>query len=112
MPKKRDFTKEIKDVLFESHSEREDGMVDAEVSEEVYAMIINKVPQNKALSQTDFQSLLISICEEVVKFMHSKIEDLPKSIATSFAFDFVSQLIMSASTTVSHKEDEFDPMFG
>ena len=112
MPKKRDFIKEMKDVLFESHSEREDGMIDAEVSEEVYDMIINKVPQNKALSQTDFQSVLMEVCDMVVKFMQSKIEELPESMATPFAFDFVSQLLLSASTVVTDKGDEYDPMFG
>ena len=73
MPEKRDFIKEMKDVLFESHSEREDGMIEAEVSEEVYDMIVNNVPQNKPLSQTEFQSLLIIICEKIVKYLKSKI---------------------------------------
>ena len=112
MPEKRDFIKEMKDVLFESHSEREDGMIEAEVSEEVYDMIVNNVPQNKPLSQTEFQSLLIIICEKIVKYLKSKIEDLPDSIATPFAFDFVGQLLMSASTVITDKGDEYDPMFG
>tara|TARA_R110000751_G_scaffold225684_1_gene327618 strand:+ start:127 stop:465 length:339 start_codon:yes stop_codon:yes gene_type:complete len=110
--KKRDFLKEMKDVLFDSHSEREDGMIDAEVSEEVYDMIVNNVPQNKALSHTEFQSVLIMICEKVVKHLKSKIEELPESMATPFAFDFVSQLLMSASTVITDKGDKFDPMFG
>tara|TARA_R110002012_G_C11631403_1_gene609851 strand:- start:1295 stop:1633 length:339 start_codon:yes stop_codon:yes gene_type:complete len=109
---KRDFIKEMKGVLFESYSEREDGMVEAVVSKVVYNMIISKVPQNKALSSIDFQSVLLDVCEEVVKFMQSKIEDLSDSIATPFAFDFVSQLLMSASTIIPDKGDEYDPMFG
>ena len=48
MSEKRDFIKEMKDVIFETHSQREDGMIEAEVSEEVYDMIIDNVPQNKA----------------------------------------------------------------
>ena len=44
--------------------------------------------------------------------MQSKIEDLSDSIATPFAFDFVSQLLMSASTIIPDKGDEYDPMFG
>ena len=100
MSEKRDFLKEMKDVLFETHSERDDGMIEAEVCEEVYDMIIKNVPQNKV------------ICEMVVKYMQSKIEDLPTSIATPFAFDFITQLLMSASTVITDSGDEYDPMFG
>ena len=112
MSEKRDFLKEMKDVLFETHSERDDGMIEAEVCEEVYDMIIKNVPQNKALSQKEFHSILKVICEMVVKYMQSKIEDLPTSIATPFAFDFITQLLMSASTVITDSGDEYDPMFG
>ena len=44
--------------------------------------------------------------------MQSKIEGLSESIATPFAFDFVSQLLMSASTVITDKGDKYDPMFG
>jgi len=77
-----------------------------------YYYALKNVPQNKALSQNEFHSILKVICEMVVKYMQSKIEGLPTLIATPFAFDFITQLLMSASTVITDKGDEYDPMFG
>ena len=105
------FMEKMKDVLFDSHEEREDGMIEAEVNEEIHNMIIEKVPQNKSLNQSEYQAILIKVSMEVANYLLERIDDLPKSLASSFAFDFVSQLLMSASSVVTEKDDKYDPMW-
>ena len=108
---KQSFVDKMKDALFEKHKEREDGMVEAEVTDEVYDMIMENVPQDEPLTPVQFNTLLIEVSIEIANYLLGEIEDLPPKLASSFSFDFVSQLLMAAAS-VSVNDSKFDPMFG
>lgn len=107
----RSFVEKMKDILFDKHKEREDGMVEAEVTDEVYDMIMEKVPQDEPLTPFQFNTLLIEVSIEIANYLLDKVEDLPPKLASSFSFDFVSQLLMAAAS-VSVNDGKYDPMFG
>ena len=114
MSKKDDeevFMERMKDALFEKHKERKDGMIEAEVCDEIYDLIMKKVPQDKAMNQIEFNAILIEISVDVANYLIEQIEELPPKLASSFAFDFVSQLLMSAAT-ISSDDKDHDVMFG
>ena len=106
-----EWMEKMKDALFSKHTVRKDGMVEAEVKDNVYDIIMDRVPKDKPLTASQFNALLIEVSIEISKYLLDNVEDLSSKLASSFAFDFVTQLLMAAAS-VEFENDDPDPMFG